>query len=275
MPQKIEDALNDCLDAILAGKTVEECLLQHPDHAEELRPLLEISLKMARAFSAIEPSPELRPSVMLRLDAAIQESSRRRPKRTLSPVRYPKLASAVTGICGLIIICLISINASTQSQPDDPLYPLKLGTEHVRLALTISEPARTELRLQLAERRINELAYLAGKGDTAAMDRVIRTLESNLGVLSDRPAEAATNAPETPTLRLTTEAAPSAPTVTEENKAAGGETASSPLAMSQAKALSVLEQVLKTAPEPARPAIHQAIIRVRDAYEQAMRKATQ
>jgi hypothetical protein len=37
----LEDALDDCVDQLMDGATVEACLASHPQHAETLRPLLE------------------------------------------------------------------------------------------------------------------------------------------------------------------------------------------------------------------------------------------
>ncbi|MEW6142997.1 MAG: DUF5667 domain-containing protein [Chloroflexota bacterium] len=294
MPRKPEDIFNECLDAILAGRTVEECLREHPDEAEELRPLLEMSAAMTRGIASIEPGPALKTSVMLRLDEALQERHKREQKRPFFYGWQPKFATAVAGVFVLLVVGIVSFNASARSQPDDLLYPLKLTTEQARLALTLSEPARTDLRLQLAETRVNELAYLAGKGDTAAIDGVVRTLESNLGVTPDqsvmtaaggllsapapaprKPASEPSSVPApAPAPMPMAEAAPPASSTTDTpGTAAKTETVNTPLAQSQSKSLAVLEEALKSAPDSAKPAIQQAILRVKRAYEQAISKA--
>lgn len=279
MPQRIEEIFNECLDAILAGNTVEECLRQHPDEAEELRPLLEISASMTRTLASLDPGPALKTSVMLRLDKAIQERHKREQRRPFFYAWQPKLATVVAGVCALLFAGVVSINTSARSQPDDILYPLKLTTEQFRLSLTFSEPAKTELRLQLAETRVNELAYLAGKGDTAAIDSIVRRLESNLGITPEETAKTmASDLPGAPVVnqapapRLTAPA-PSPTTATTPDITTGKETIKTPLAVSQGKSLAILEEALKTAPESARPAIQQAILRIKRAYEQAASKA--
>ena len=35
-----DNALNDCLERLAAGETVAECLARHPQHVDELAPLL-------------------------------------------------------------------------------------------------------------------------------------------------------------------------------------------------------------------------------------------
>ena len=37
----LEDALDDCVDRLMDGATVDACLASHPLHADSLRPLLE------------------------------------------------------------------------------------------------------------------------------------------------------------------------------------------------------------------------------------------
>jgi len=291
MPRKIEDIFNECLEALLAGKTVEECLGEHPDEAEELRPLLEMSAAMGRGIAGIEPGTALKTSVMLRLDEALQERFRRQQKRRpLFHGWQPKWATAVAAVLVILIVGGASTTASARSQPDDLLYSVKLAVEQARLALTFSESAKADLRLQMAETRVNEVAYLAGKGNLAAINDVVKTLESNLGVTPEASAMTATggllSAPvpapvPAPAPRVTAPAPSPAPTPAAESapqtpppadktgKAAGNDKTKTSLAESQSKSLAVLEEVLKTAPDPAKPAIEQAIQRIKRAYEQA------
>ncbi len=299
MPRKLEDIFNECLEAILAGKTVEECLRAYPDEAGELRPLLETSAAIARSISSIEPGPALKTSVMLRLDEALKERYEREQKRR--PLFYgwqPKWATAVAAVLVILIIGGASTAASARSQPDDLLYPVKLAAEQARLALTFSEPAKTDLRLQMAETRVNELAYLAGKGDTAAIESVVRKLESNLGVAAEplamtavsgplgtpaptpapepraaTPAPSPTPAPPTTPKPMGEAAPPTSSAADRPGKADDDDKARTPLSQSKAKSLAVLEEALKSAPDPARPAIEQAILRIKRAYDKAINKA--
>jgi hypothetical protein len=58
--------------------------------------------------------------------------------------------------------------------PDSALYPVKLAAEEFQLALTHSDIDRTELNDSFANRRADEIVYLASKGD---VDRVAVTTE--------------------------------------------------------------------------------------------------
>ena len=37
-----EDSLNDCLDRMQRGETLEACLARYPEHADDLRALLQV-----------------------------------------------------------------------------------------------------------------------------------------------------------------------------------------------------------------------------------------
>ena len=56
--------------------------------------------------------------------------------------------------------------ASTSSMPDDFLYPVKLTTERVWLAVTFSDEGKADLHARFAERRVGEIVNLTREGVT-------------------------------------------------------------------------------------------------------------
>ncbi|MEE9199232.1 MAG: DUF5667 domain-containing protein [Dehalococcoidia bacterium] len=73
MSQRFEEALDECLDALLRGEPVESCIGRYPEHAKELEPLLRIA-QVAIASSA-DPHPELKSETMRSLRLSSQEPS--------------------------------------------------------------------------------------------------------------------------------------------------------------------------------------------------------
>ena len=66
----------------------------------------------------------------------------------------------------LLVVCLVgggTVFAASGSMPDSPLYPVKLATEHVQLALTFSDIGKAEANARLADKRVQEIVYLTGK----------------------------------------------------------------------------------------------------------------
>lgn len=73
--------------------------------------------------------------------------------------------------------------AANDSMPDSPLYPVKLATEQVQLTLTRSGAGKTEVYIMLADRRVIEIIYMAGKGDARGVDVLAQRLDKHLVVL--------------------------------------------------------------------------------------------
>jgi hypothetical protein len=71
------------------------------------------------------------------------------------------------------------VAAATGSQPDQLLYPVKLGFEQAQLAMVLT-PVKEGLRLQQAETRAMEIAYLAGKGEAGLIESVAKNMETAL-----------------------------------------------------------------------------------------------
>ena len=117
------ERLQDCLEALESGATVEEALTRHHEAREELLPLLE----MARLVREERP----RPAATWRDDVA-RNLARGRPSGAggiLRPrrwaVRLAAAAAAVTLALGGLVV------ASADSQPGDALYPLRRGVQRV------------------------------------------------------------------------------------------------------------------------------------------------
>ena len=70
--------------------------------------------------------------------------------------------------------------ASGNSLPDEPLYSVKLATETVRLTLTPSAQGKTELYVQMADRRVAEIIKMADKGKVRQMEKATERLDGYL-----------------------------------------------------------------------------------------------
>lgn len=75
-----------------------------------------------------------------------------------------------TLVVAVVILSLVAgaTAASADSLPDEPLYGLKLASEHVRLSLARTPADRAAVELSLAERRLAEAERLAADGRESA-----------------------------------------------------------------------------------------------------------
>jgi hypothetical protein len=64
--------------------------------------------------------------------------------------------------------------------PDSILYPVKLATENVQLALTTSDIGRARLCAGFADRRVDEIIYMAEKGDPHEIEVLTERLDDRL-----------------------------------------------------------------------------------------------
>ncbi|MFC1943068.1 DUF5667 domain-containing protein [Chloroflexota bacterium] len=288
--RKFENVLDECLGRLLVkGETVEQCLQSFPEHADELKPLLETALVVKEA-SAIQPRPELRDKARYQFYSALQGM---KPKKSRLVFGWQPLWATVVAI---VLVFLLAgggtVAAAAGSMPDEPLYTVKLATEQARLVLTPSSLGKAELYAKLADRRVLEIVRMAGEGKPEQIERTARRLDAYLTRIADlastqevadgeprallgKGAPAVKEAP-IPEPALAVERAPLLPGRAEEGKKARVRvehrarlraTVSRHAVNHPARLRTLLEKV----PPSARPALLQAIAVSENGYEKALK----
>ena len=184
MSQEFDNILDECLERILSrGETVEQCLTRYPEEAAELEPLLRTSL-FAKKAAEIKPRPEFRERARYQMRAALQEMTEKRERRFSLFSGQPRWATVVVTVLVLLLASGGTVAAAGNSMPDGPLYPVKLATERVRLALTPSALGKAELYAKLADKRVAEIIKMADKGKPEQAARVADRLNVQLTAMS-------------------------------------------------------------------------------------------
>jgi hypothetical protein len=185
--KRFEDIFEECLELVLTrGEPIESCLSRYPEQAGELRPLLETALLTKRA-TAVEPSAEFRARARAQFERVLEEQPAK-PKRagfTWSWSWQPRWAAAVGVVVAVVLMSGGTVAAASRSMPGQALYPVKQATEQARIALTLSEMGKAELYVQLADRRVTEIVYLADKNDPRLVQQVTEQLDSYLDRVSE------------------------------------------------------------------------------------------
>jgi len=183
---KSERILDECIDRMAKGETVEQCLLRYPEHSAMLKPLLE-AVAIAHQASYIQPRPEFRVLARRQLLSNLQYKRRRKePREFPFFIWRPRWAVAIGTVLVLLVACSGTVAVSSSSMPGDTLYPVKVASEEMQLTLTFSNMEKAELHTKLAERRSEEMAYVASeKGDMAEVEEVRSRLSSHLGAVND------------------------------------------------------------------------------------------
>ncbi len=180
--KEFDNILDECLERLLVrGETIEQCLQSYSEQADELKPLLQTALTAKKA-SAIQPRAEFKARARYQFSSALQEVASQRSRPFFGWL--PQWATAVTIVLVLMLAGGGTVAAAGNSMPDEPLYPVKLATEQVRLTLTPSEIGKARLCARLADRRVAEIIYLADKGDARQVEVIAQRLDKHLVILA-------------------------------------------------------------------------------------------
>jgi hypothetical protein len=146
--------LDECLAQLVSGaSSLDEILARHPEHAAQLKPLLQTAAQFEAARS-LQPSPAFK----ARARAQLTDSMQAHPRRRSSPV-MPFWRVAV-GLAVLALVFLMTGTAFAQSAlPGQFLYAWKLSSERVWRAVA---PNPMAVDLTLANRRVDEMVAVAG-----------------------------------------------------------------------------------------------------------------
>ncbi len=143
MSKEFDNVLDECLERLLIkGETMEQCLQSYPEQAADLKPLLQMALATRQAV-AIQPRAEFKARARYQFHSALQEAASPRSRPFLS--RFPRWATVVTIVLGVLLMGGGTIAAASYSMPDSLLYPVKLATEQAQLTLTPSDIGKAEL----------------------------------------------------------------------------------------------------------------------------------
>ncbi len=197
MEQNIELLLDNCIDEIRKGKSIDECLADYPQYEDVLKPLLQLAVQIEN-LPQPNPSSEALSSALINLgkemerntaaaeiSEAIVPSQRdvlpqkgfaasMKKRKTFSffsegsfrnVFRKSKLAWALSTFLFFAVV-LSAVTVSANSVPGDILYPLKLATEKVKFFLTFDSYGKAELRLNFSDKRLNELVEVLQQSKT-------------------------------------------------------------------------------------------------------------
>ena len=263
MAGKMEDILNDCLERIFRGESIEDCLASYPEEASELEPLLQTGLSLAQESAAISPSPEFKASTLSRLQARLYATEEK--ARVKVPFWRMRWVRAAASVAIVLSVGIGTVAASANALPDETLYPLKLAVEQARVSLARSNVSRAELHLQFAEERVYEITRMAGEGKDEQIPGLVERFSSQLG----EAVSSAQRALRTEGGNWLAQVAPD-----EEDKFAGvnedAAAISNAIAESYERSTEMLEAALAETPGASKPALQQAQEDIIGKYQEAI-----
>jgi hypothetical protein len=230
MARKIDDIFDECYERIRSGESLESCLRSYPQHRAELEPLLRTTFDIGRRVSYIQPRPEFKHWAQVRIESVQRYPRQQKSAETPAASTWWRHGWAVAVSIGIVLMLTTgsTMSASSQALPDQPLYPVKLATEQVRVALAVSDEQKAQLQTELVQERATEVEAMANEDKTdeaaKAVDRYNNQFEKAVAaIIKTEGAEpppvivppAGTLPPETTTPPVVT--TPPAVTTTSEN----------------------------------------------------------
>ncbi len=186
----LSEVIDECLEALRRGESIDDCLSRHPDIADELRPLLIAAVAMANVAPTRDESA--RRIAHTRFEGAVRHHLATNPRATsgrfsirdwwnIRASRWTRVwAVGFATMAMFVVLSTGAAYASNDALPDSPLYPVKRATEHARLAITFSDDSRAIYHLELIERRTLELAAVAESGDQTRAEELSRDVLKNI-----------------------------------------------------------------------------------------------
>ncbi|MBI4219630.1 MAG: DUF4382 domain-containing protein [Chloroflexi bacterium] len=200
MANRFDEALDTCMNLIMRGVAVEECLARYPDEADELRPHL-LAFASFADLASLQVSPAAKARGRERLRAELASLEQRDEQRAATPPwpgwfrgwrpAFPVQRWTVAAAAVLLLILggTGTVAASRGTIPGDTFYPVKIVTERARLAFVIAEQDKASLHVSFAERRAREISALLERGENdqavATAERLASHLESAGRLSSD------------------------------------------------------------------------------------------
>ena len=216
MSKDASQDINSALEAGLVliqeeGLGLEECLERFPDHREQLSRLLPVALHL-REGRSLTASDGLRISLAARLKGLPQVDYQNTPGflvtnlaalrsifRKPNPQRRALMIPALVTFLIVTVLSMSGLVASADAAgPGDFLFGLDTAIEDVRLSFTNDEEKETELHIEFATERLEELKIeIEGEGNPQDIERALlefeeamATLEALFGELTPEQREA-------------------------------------------------------------------------------------
>lgn len=181
MTERLERQLDECIERLRGGKSIDDALASCPDPSGRLRPLLTI----VRDLQAL-PDPAVSTEGMMRTFIKASAMWGDAAKARGSKVRFSSRGFLVRAAAVLLAVFLVgwtTVNASAGAVPGDWLYPIKRFTERAKFFLTLNQEDKAELRIVFSSERLKEAVkrhQRTGQIDPALLDEMLR--EARLAV---------------------------------------------------------------------------------------------
>ena len=178
----ISDVLDECLDRMAKGESIESCAGRYPERRAELVPLLKTAAMTVNAATAVSYDPAAKQRGLRRL---MEAADRKRSARSgvFSWLRWkPALAVGLSAAVLMTATAWGTTMASSESVPGDTLYWVKRTKESISLMIPQSDMSRAERHVGLAVERGEEMGKLVIRGRYSDAERHVLQVEYHISM---------------------------------------------------------------------------------------------
>ncbi|MGW8181919.1 MAG: hypothetical protein ACWGQW_24595 [bacterium] len=108
MAKEFEHILNECIDRMLRGDSVEQCLGRYPEQAAELEPLLRVA-QSAQKVSSVEPRPEFKAQARQQLRSVLYRAEPNAQPRRISLLGFAKSRVVLASVIAIALVVGLSL----------------------------------------------------------------------------------------------------------------------------------------------------------------------
>lgn len=137
---------NGALEMLKQGHSKEEVLLEFPNEAEELSPLLETALLMLSMPKNIAPQPAMQRKYALKVSESLW----------FGWLHVSRFAAASVSLVLLLTAFATTGYAAYSSAPGQTFFSLKKVGEKIELTLAISQNQKANIQLAIAQQRLSD-----------------------------------------------------------------------------------------------------------------------
>ncbi len=207
---RLDEIVNDCLERMAGGETVEACLTSYPENRGQLAPLLETAATTLIAATTIAQDAMARQRGLQRFNETVAQRATLRRSLHLprfiwqSPVSRPVVAGALV----LLVVTGMALGAdvaASNSIPGDSFYWIKTSKENLLMRLPKSDMSKAKDHVRLAQKRGDEMGQLLEKGMYVEAEKHYGEVNRNIGQTVDLVGlRMSTNTTEMPTRGFST-----------------------------------------------------------------------
>tara|TARA_B100000676_G_scaffold304913_1_gene358034 strand:+ start:3370 stop:4380 length:1011 start_codon:yes stop_codon:yes gene_type:complete len=197
--QNYNKILDECIDLILnQNYSIKDCLVKYPELQNDLSQDLLLATSVNEKFKrTINEETKTKSKTLLLKKFNDKEKYQSISLNKISGKfvkAIPSIISRWSSIAAAILIfstigTTTLVSASSDSNPDENLYPVKRAVENMRLTLTFNSEKKNELRMGYSNKRIEEITSMANKGVFEKIEILQQDLEKNIEIISNNDSE--------------------------------------------------------------------------------------